>query len=166
MTDSRDTLFANPAADRGLFTFDEDVARVFPDMIKRSVPGYPTIISMTGLLAGKYAIAGSNLYDLGCSLGASTLAMRHAIRQPGCRIMAVDNSPDMLQRCRTIVETDAHETPVELHCTNLRTTAALVQDATSWYTRTRRWEVSVARNAMLGSLGMDNLVTATNANKS
>jgi len=89
-------------------------------MIKRSVPGYPTIISMTGLLAGKYAIAGSNLYDLGCSLGASTLAMRHAIRQPGCRIMAVDNSPDMLQRCRSIVETDAHETPVELHCTNLQ----------------------------------------------
>ena len=120
MTDSRDTLFADPASDRGLFTFDEDVARVFPDMIKRSVPGYPTIISMTGLLAGKYATAGSTLYDLGCSLGASTLAMRQAIRQPGCRIMAIDNSPAMLQRCRSIIETDNHETPVELHCTDLR----------------------------------------------
>jgi len=123
LTDSRDTLFADPASDRGLFTFDEDVARVFPDMIKRSVPGYPTIISMTGLLAGKYAIADSNLYDLGCSLGASTLAMRHAIRQTGCRIIAVDNSPDMLQRCRSIIETDTHETPVDRHCANLQDVA-------------------------------------------
>ena len=49
--------------------------------------------------------------------------MRHAIRQPGCRIMAVDNSPDMLQRCRSIIETDTHETPVELHCANLQDVA-------------------------------------------
>lgn len=120
MTDPRDTLYADPLSEHGLFTFDDSVARVFPDMIKRSVPGYPTIISMTGLLAGKYAIAGSSLYDLGCSLGASTLAMRQNIQQPDCRIISVDNSSAMLEHCKNIVDTDTHDTPVTLTCANLQ----------------------------------------------
>jgi tRNA (cmo5U34)-methyltransferase len=121
--DSRDTLYANPLAPAGLFTFDENVAKVFPDMIRRSVPGYPTIVAMTGLLAGKYATAGSSLYDLGCSLGASTLAMRQNIRQPDCQIISVDNSPAMLERCLSIIETDTHHTlytPVTLTCADLQ----------------------------------------------
>lgn len=120
MTDPRDTLYADPLSEHGLFTFDDSVARVFPDMIKRSVPGYPTIISMTGLLAGKYASAGSSLYDLGCSLGASTLAMRQNIQQPDCRIISVDNSAAMLEHCKIIIDTDTHDTPVTLTCANLQ----------------------------------------------
>lgn len=109
MNDPRDTLYADPLSEHGLFNFDDSVARVFPDMIKRSVPGYPTIISMTGLLAGRYATAGSTLYDLGCSLGASTLAMRQNIQQPGCEIISVDNSSAMLERCKRIIDSDAHD---------------------------------------------------------
>ena len=123
MTDQRDTLYADsyadPVAASGLFSFDDNVASVFPDMIKRSVPGYTTIVSMTGLLAGRFATAGSHLYDLGCSLGASSLAMRQNIRQQDCRIIAVDNSTAMLERCRTIIDTDTHPTPVELVCSDL-----------------------------------------------
>jgi tRNA (cmo5U34)-methyltransferase len=120
VTDPRDSLYADPLSERGLFTFDESVARVFPDMIKRSVPGYATIVSMTGLLAGKYARAGSSLYDLGCSLGASTLAMRQHIRQPDCRIISVDNSAAMLERCQSIIDTDTQETPVTLTCADVQ----------------------------------------------
>jgi len=120
VTNPRDTLYADPLSEAGLFTFDDSVARVFPDMIKRSVPGYPTIIAMTGLLAGKYASAGSNLYDLGCSLGASTLAMRQNIRQVDCHIIGVDNSNSMLQRCRNLIDTDTHDTPVSLICSDLQ----------------------------------------------
>ena len=120
MTDPRDSLYADPLSEHGLFTFDDSVARVFPDMIKRSVPGYATIVSMTGLLAGKYAVAGSALYDLGCSLGASTLAMRQHIQQPDCRIISVDNSSAMLERCQSIIDTDTHETPVTLACANVQ----------------------------------------------
>jgi tRNA (cmo5U34)-methyltransferase len=123
VTDSRDTLYADPLSEHGLFTFDDSVARVFPDMIKRSVPGYATIVSMTGLLAGKYAIAGSALYDLGCSLGASTLAMRQNVQQPDCQIFAVDNSAAMLQRCKSIVDTDTYDIPVVLTCTDLQDVA-------------------------------------------
>ena len=131
VTNSRDNIYANPEAPphndpvsgTGLFSFDESVARVFPDMIKRSVPGYSTIVSMTGLLAGRYATEGSSLFDLGCSLGASSLAMRQNILQQDCRIVAVDNSAAMLERCRSIIDTDTHHTPVELVCANLQDVA-------------------------------------------
>jgi tRNA (cmo5U34)-methyltransferase len=120
VTDPRDTLYADPLNERGIFTFDDSVARVFPDMIKRSVPGYATIVSMTGLLAGKYAIPNSTLYDLGCSLGASTLAMRQNIQQRDCHIVAVDNSAAMLQHCQRIIDTDTHDTAVILTCADLQ----------------------------------------------
>ncbi len=123
VTDQRDTLYADPLAEAGLFTFDDKVARVFPDMIRRSVPGYGTIVAMTGLLAARYASANSRLYDLGCSLGASTLAMRQNLRQDGCRIVGVDNSAAMLARCRNVVDTDTHDTPVDLVCANLQDVA-------------------------------------------
>ncbi len=131
MTDSCDNIYANPdtgslsdpVTGAGLFSFDESVARVFPDMIKRSVPGYSTIVSMTGLLAGRYATPGSNLYDLGSSLGASSLAMRQNIHHQDCRIIAVDNSEPMLERCRNIIDTDVHHTPVELVCSKLQDVA-------------------------------------------
>jgi tRNA (cmo5U34)-methyltransferase len=124
VTDPRDSLYADPLSEHGLFTFDDSVARVFPDMIKRSVPGYATIVSMTGLLAGKYASAGSSLYDLGCSLGASTLAMRQHVQQQDCRIISVDNSSAMLERCQNILDsdrdTDTHYTPVTLTCADVQ----------------------------------------------
>ena len=120
MSDKRDTLYAEPLADPGLFVFDDKVASVFPNMIKRSVPGYPTIVAMTGLLAARYATAGSNLYDLGCSLGASSLAMRQNLQVPDCTIVGVDTSQPMLERCRNIIDTDTHDTPVELICKPLQ----------------------------------------------
>ena len=120
MTTTRDNIYANTLDEPGMFAFDDSVASVFPDMIKRSVPGYTTIIAMTGLLAGRYAPAGSNLYDLGCSLGASTLAMRQHVHHQDCNIIGIDNSPAMLQRCRNIIETDTHELPVSLICSDIQ----------------------------------------------
>ncbi len=125
MTENRDTIYADPLREAGIFAFDENVAKVFPDMIKRSVPGYSTIVAMTGLLAERYATPGSNLYDLGCSLGASTLAMRQNLRTPDCRLMAVDNSTAMLERCRNIIDTDTHDTPVDLVCADLENVAII-----------------------------------------
>jgi tRNA (cmo5U34)-methyltransferase len=119
VTHEQDSLYANPIPDLAAFRFDDDVARVFPDMIKRSVPGYTTIVAMTGMLAGKYARPGSRCYDLGCSLGASTLSMRQNDLPHDCAIVAVDNSPAMLERCRNIIDTDSHETTVELQCADI-----------------------------------------------
>jgi len=97
---STDRLFAQPLTEVPDFTFNEDVARVFPDMIKRSVPGYPTIVENIGVLAAQFAQPGSRLYDLGCSLGAVSQALRRHVKSEGCRVIAVDNSPAMIERCR------------------------------------------------------------------
>jgi tRNA (cmo5U34)-methyltransferase len=116
----KDTLYAIPQEPLTDFAFDERVAAVFPDMIRRSVPAYGTLTGLLGLAAGEYAQANSQLYDLGCSLGAATLAMRRRIGQPGCRIIAVDNSAAMVERCRENVEADQAPTPVDVICADIR----------------------------------------------
>jgi tRNA (cmo5U34)-methyltransferase len=95
-----DRLFASPQAQVADFAFNEDVVRVFPDMIKRSVPGYPTIVENLGVLAAQFAQPHSVLYDLGSSLGAVTQALRRHVQIADCRVIAVDNSPAMVERCR------------------------------------------------------------------
>ena len=100
MTQESDRLFAHPLPQVPDFTFNEEVVRVFPDMIKRSVPGYPTIVENIGVLAARFAQPDSVLYDLGCSLGAVSQALRRHVRQDGCRVLAVDNSSAMVSRCR------------------------------------------------------------------
>jgi len=89
------------------FVFDEAVAAVFPDMIRRSVPGYETVISMSGLIAARHARPGGRCYDLGCSLGATTLAILRQLDDPTCRVIAVDNSAPMLERARVLHAGDA-----------------------------------------------------------
>lgn len=95
-----DTIFATPLDKVPDFVFNEDVVNVFPDMIKRSVPGYPTIVENIGVIAAQYAKPYSLLYDLGCSLGAVTQSLRRHVQQEGCHILAIDNSAPMVKRCK------------------------------------------------------------------
>ncbi len=117
---NRDSIFARPMNRIADFAFDESVANVFPDMIQRSVPGYTTIIANTGLLAGRYAATDSNCYDLGCSLGASSLAMQRQIDAPNCKIIGIDNSPAMLQRCQEAMHLSQGNTAVEWRLEDIR----------------------------------------------
>jgi tRNA (cmo5U34)-methyltransferase len=104
MNDSnQDNLFAHPLGVVPDFVFDQAVVDVFPDMIKRSVPGYETILAHCGELASRYVQADSHCYDLGCSLGASTVAMRSRIEGRNAKIIAVDNSSSMLDKCATVL---------------------------------------------------------------
>ncbi len=88
------------------FQFDQQVVRVFPDMIRRSVPGYELVLELLALAARQFSQPASNIYDLGCSLGAATLAMRRTVPHSDCRIIAVDNSKDMVQRAREQIHRD------------------------------------------------------------
>lgn len=115
-----DNIFSKPIAHVGDFRFDQQVVEVFPDMIQRSVPGYTTILEVIGQLTAQYHQADSKLYDLGCSLGAATLAMRRNIEQSGCEIIGVDNSKPMIERCRSHLDAFRSETPVTLQCSNIQ----------------------------------------------
>lgn len=117
---SKDRIYSESLADIADFHFNEQVADVFPDMIERSVPGYRSIITMIETLTHHYARPGSSLYDLGCSLGAATLSMRRGIAAEDCRIVSVDNSEAMIERCRKIMNRDHDSTPVEAVCSDIR----------------------------------------------
>ncbi len=97
-SESRDQLYARRQDKIDSFVFDQRVAAVFSDMISRSVPGYASIIGMIGILARKHAVAHSNLYDLGCSLGAATVSMGRELADRDCCLIAVDSSQAMLEK--------------------------------------------------------------------
>ena len=95
-----DRIYASPRAHLVDFAFDDAVAEVFPDMIRRSVPGYDAVISMLGVLAASHFVSGTRVYDLGCSLGAATLSVHQQLAGRQVGYVAVDNAEAMLDRCR------------------------------------------------------------------
>lgn len=101
------------------FVFDDNVANVFSDMIRRSVPGYESIITMLGVFAEQYVTEGSNIYDLGCSLGASTLSMRARLKDTPCHMIAVDNSESMVEKCKVNINL-ASGPDVDVLCDDIR----------------------------------------------
>lgn len=105
---TKDTIYSLARERVGQFTFDQSVVDVFPDMIARSVPGYASILSMIEQLTARFATPGSQLYDLGCSLGAATRLMR-AQAPTDCLLHAVDNAPAMIQRLKELLDADPNE---------------------------------------------------------
>lgn len=104
----RDQLFEQQPAGMKDFVFDERVVRVFPDMINRSIPGYGLILPMLGVLARRCVKPGSQVYDLGCSLGAVSRVIRQSVTVPNVRIIAVDNSAEMLKRFEADLQDTQH----------------------------------------------------------
>jgi len=96
----KDQVFARPLSDVKAFEFNENVARVFQDMISRSVPGYELLLHMIGLYAEVFARERSNIYDLGCSLGEVSRIVAEQTRELNCNIVAVDSSPSMIAKCQ------------------------------------------------------------------
>ena len=95
----RDDLFKSHN-DIANFRFDESVVEVFDDMVKRSVPGYDSMIQMVGLVARMYGKDNTNYYDLGSSTGAITLAISLNNNHKNNKFIAIDNSPDMVKKCQ------------------------------------------------------------------
>jgi tRNA (cmo5U34)-methyltransferase len=109
---ARDEIFQTSAP--GEFRFDEAVAKVFPDMLRRSIPGYSTLLQLISVLSSEVVKSGTAVYDLGCSLGAVSLAIRHAVGARDTTIVAVDNSPAMVKRCAEIMDADSGLCPVQV----------------------------------------------------
>ncbi len=115
----KDCIYTVPMTNSEQFCFDTKVAEVFPDMINRSVPGYSLMLEMIGVITKQYATPNSQCYDLGCSLGASTLSIRHNVPDDSCEIIAVDNASAMISRCKTNLEHDAATAPISLLCQDI-----------------------------------------------
>ncbi|MGI9256839.1 MAG: carboxy-S-adenosyl-L-methionine synthase CmoA [Salinispira sp.] len=96
----RDRLFSVQQSSVDPFTFNKQVAQVFPDMLKRSIPAYESTIEMIGFLARRFVQPHTNCYDLGTGCGAALQAMRENVTVPGCVMYGIDSSSDMLDTCR------------------------------------------------------------------
>jgi len=102
----------------GDFEFNQKVASVFDDMLDRSVPFYQEMQRMIAEMAGDFAVEGTNIYDLGCSTGATLLKLDTAVPK-SVRFVGVDYSEDMLRRCRQKLSEHGFKRDHELVCADL-----------------------------------------------
>jgi tRNA (cmo5U34)-methyltransferase len=96
----KDEVFSRQLSEVKAFEFNETVARVFQDMISRSVPGYDLLLRMIGLYASIFLQPNSRVFDLGCSLGEASLVIADQSVAVDCDIVAVDSSSAMIDKCR------------------------------------------------------------------
>lgn len=93
----KDEIFVGPQPVTD-FAFDEKVASVFDDMLDRSVPFYGEIQRMIAEMARDFAVAGTNVYDLGCSTGNTFLNIDPVVPKD-VTFIGIDYSEEMLKRC-------------------------------------------------------------------
>ncbi len=124
-----DTLFTTPLDKAARFSFDEQVVACFPDMIRRSVPGYGQVLAMLPLFARrhcKYRQQDENgqrvsrVYDLGCSLGGATMALAGEFAAHDLQIKAVDISPAMTSEAQKLLSDNYPKHDIEVITTDIR----------------------------------------------
>ena len=88
--DARDTGYAPPA-----WTFDAEVARVFDDMLERSIPEYGVMRRLCYDVGASYVRPGTDVVDLGCARGGALIAFADRFGRDN-RYVGVDVSEPML----------------------------------------------------------------------
>ena len=114
-----DSLYRKPRQQVVDFVFDDAVVDVFPDMIRRSVPGYENIIALLGILGNQYAQADSTIYDLGCSLGAATLSLYQQIQAANIQYICIDNAPAMVEQCQANLQKHMPDSRHQVRCEDI-----------------------------------------------
>lgn len=110
-TDSNDTIFTTPLDKTARFSFDEQVVACFPDMIRRSVPGYGQVLSMLPIFARRHlgyrqeknGKKISRIYDLGTSLGAVLFSLAAEFAADDVALIGVDISAPMTDKASRLL---------------------------------------------------------------
>lgn len=114
----KDEVFKEEMSKPSDFKFSSKVAKVFDDMVNRSVPYYEEMQRMISEIAADHVVEGTNVYDLGCSTGTSLIMMDHTI-QPSIRFVGIDDSPEMLAKCDSKLQEMGFTRPYELQVADL-----------------------------------------------
>ena len=115
---SKDNFFFKEIQKASDFKFSAAVAKVFDDMVNRSVPFYREIQRMMAELAADHAKEGSLVYDLGCSTGTTMIGMDTMVHPDICFI-GVDDSKEMLAKCKSKLMEIGFSRNYELRCADL-----------------------------------------------
>lgn len=87
------------------WAFDEDVSRVFDDMLQRSIPHYESMRGVVFEVGRRFVRPNTVIVDLGCSHGEALSPFIEAFG-PTARYVGVEVSAPMLQACRHRFETE------------------------------------------------------------
>lgn len=115
---SKDEVFKGDIEKASDFKFGANVAKVFDDMVNRSVPYYGEIQRMMAELAADYAREETFVYDLGCSTGTTMIGMDTMVA-PNIKFIGVDDSQEMLDKCKSKLMELGFSRPYELRCADL-----------------------------------------------
>jgi tRNA (cmo5U34)-methyltransferase len=116
---ARDTIYKTAYHPVEPFRFDHRVARVFDDMIHRSVPCYREIIERQVQLIACRHTPGTRIYDLGCSTGNVGLALCRRHETMNFSMIAVDSSEAMLARYRKNLREVPRNDRIHLICQDI-----------------------------------------------
>lgn len=118
MAMGKDEVFRDEIEQASDFKFGANVANVFDDMVNRSVPFYGEIQRMMAELAADYAVEGSFVYDLGCSTGNTMIGIDTKVN-PAIRFIGLDDSQEMLDKCKSKLMEIGFSRDYELRCVDL-----------------------------------------------
>ena len=130
---THDTLFTTPLDKVARFSFDEQVVACFPDMIRRSVPGYGQVLAMLPIFARRHCQFRqsnsqgkriSRIYDLGCSLGGASMALLNTqaggFEASEVQVKAVDISPAMTEKASEVLVENYPDYDIEVITADIR----------------------------------------------
>ena len=123
MESPRDELFREKRHAKD-FDFGEDTAKVFDDMLERSVPFYTETQRMIGEMAADFAVPGTNLYDLGCSTCTTFLQIDSLIAK-GVKFIGTDYSEAMITKANEKLTSRTITHPYELICSDLNNSVSI-----------------------------------------
>jgi len=83
----------------GKWTFDESVTSVFDDMLARSIPQLSMMRELVSEVASRFVQPGTNILDLGCSLGEALVPLIDRYGSTN-RFIGIEASAPMLAACR------------------------------------------------------------------
>ncbi|MFN4893267.1 MAG: carboxy-S-adenosyl-L-methionine synthase CmoA [Bacteroidota bacterium] len=114
----KDQVFRTEIEKASDFKFGANVAKVFDDMVSRSVPFYGEIQRMVAELAADHTQPGTDVYDLGCSTGTTLIGMNTLV-DPNIRFIGIDDSQEMLDKCKSKLMEMGFSRNYDLRCADL-----------------------------------------------
>lgn len=116
-----DRIFSRNAAPKtGEFSFDENVANVFDDMINRSIPLYADVQRAIPTLVDMLDHDPIRIVDLGCSTGTSLIHLARSLSHRNLELVGVDNSEPMLKKFREKEKALGLENHSTIHCRDIQ----------------------------------------------
>jgi tRNA (cmo5U34)-methyltransferase len=147
----KDEVFKESFSKPSDFKFSSSVACVFDDMVIRSVPFYEEMQRMIAELAADHFQDNTNIYDLGCSTGATLIRMNDSIPS-NIQFIGIDDSPDMLEKCREKLKEAGFERPVKLQVADLNAGVNIIDASVVIVCLTLQFVRPINRDRLLKSI--------------